>query len=43
MNIFSFITSFLRQLNEACQSSSLCREMMGNKAADLPRQIALLL
>ena len=26
--------TFLRQLNEVCQSSSLSSEMMGNKAAD---------
>ena len=33
--------SFLRQLNEVCQSSSLYSKMMGNKAADFHKQITL--
>ena len=34
--------SFIRQFNEVCQSSSLSREMMGNKPADLSKQVTLL-
>ena len=36
------LMSFIRQLNEVCQSSSLSREMMGNKLADLSKQVTLL-
>ena len=34
--------TFLRQLNEVCQSSSLSSEMLGIKAADFYKQITLL-
>ena len=36
------LMSFIRQFNEVCQSSSLSREMMGNKPADLSKQVTLL-
>ena len=44
MQIFMNIlfTSFLGQLNKLCQSSSLSSEMLGNKAADFPKEINLL-
>ena len=37
-----FFTSFLRQLNQVCQSSSLSSKMMGNKVGDFHKQITLL-
>ena len=40
MNIL--FTSFLRQLNQLCQSSSLSSEMIGNKTDDFHKQIILL-